>query len=199
MQGPVAALEGIAMNRRNVLVLSTAALVVGCSTTKPSDGADPAAKRREIDAAADAALNELRNSAPGSRELISKARGVLIFPKVTSAGFIVGGTYGQGVLRKGGATSGYYSVGAGSVGLLAGAQTKSMFLLFMTAEALNKFETSNGWTVGADASVAMLDAGASAHVDSKTAQSPIIGFVSAQSGLMANLSIDGTKFNKLDL
>lgn len=187
------------MKRRDLLVLGGAALAVGCSTTKPSDGADPAAKRREIDSAADAALTELTKSTPGAHDLVSKARGVLILPKVTSAGFIVGGTYGQGVLRKAGNSAGYYSMSAGSVGLLAGAQTKSMFLLFMTLEALQKFENSDGWTVGADASVAVLDTGASAHVDSKTAQAPIIGFVRSQAGLMANLSVDGTKFNKLKL
>jgi lipid-binding SYLF domain-containing protein len=196
---PLPRLKGVAMNRRDILALSAATLVVGCSTTSPSDNADPASRRKEIDAATDAALNELNTSTPGARDLVAKARGVLVFPRVTSAGFIVGGTYGQGALRKGGRSAGYYSVGAGSVGLLAGAQTRSVFLLFMTPEALQKFEASKGWTVGADASVAMIDVGASANINSQTAQSPVIGFVRNQNGLMANLSIDGTKFQKLDL
>jgi lipid-binding SYLF domain-containing protein len=189
------------MNRRNVLLSTTAsvAVLVGCSTTGHGDGADAVSKRREIDAASDAALSDLYANVPGARELVSKSRGVLLFPKVVSAGFVIGGIYGQGVLRKAGKTAGYYSVGAGSVGLLAGAQSKSLYLLFMTPEALEKFEASKGWTVGGDASVAVLDAGASVHADSKTVQSPIIGFVRNQAGLMANLSIDGTKFSKLDL
>jgi lipid-binding SYLF domain-containing protein len=119
--------------------------------------------------------------------------------KVVSAGFVVGGSYGEGALREGNATTGYYSVAAGSVGLLAGAQSKAMYLLFMTEEVLQKFKGSEGWTAGADASVALANVGADAGVDTKTAQAPIIGFVRTNGGLMANSSIDGTKFSKLRL
>jgi lipid-binding SYLF domain-containing protein len=69
----------------------------------------------------------------------------------------------------------------------------------MSLEALQKFETSKGWTAGADASVALLNTGAAASIDTKTAQQPVIGFVISNVGLMANLSLDGTKFNKLEL
>jgi lipid-binding SYLF domain-containing protein len=189
------------MKRRDLLVVAGAVLVAGCATSTSSGGgpSDPAAKRREIDAAVENALSELYAKATGSRELVSNARGVLIFPRVTSAGFVVGGTYGEGAMRKSGVNTAYYSVGAGSVGLLAGAQTKSMYMLFMTQEALAKFEASQGWTAGADASVALVNVGADARVDTKTAQSPIIGFVLANQGFMANLSLDGTKFTKMNL
>ena len=185
--------------RRTLLVASGFALV-GCSATatKGSDS-NPAAKRAEIDAAVDAALSNLYGKVAGSRELAEKAQGVLVIPKVVTAGFIVGGSYGQGSMRKHGVTSGYYSVGAGSVGLLAGAEEKSIYMLFMSQEALQKFESSKGWTAGADASVALLNAGAAASIDTKTAQQPVIGFVISNVGLMANLSLDGTKFNKLDI
>ena len=186
------------MKRRNLLLACSAGLIAACST--PGEGpADPAAKRRAIDAEVDGALADLYAATPTARELASKAQGILVFPKIVSAGFIVGGSYGQGALRKGGATAGYYSVGAGSVGLLAGAQSKAMYLLFMTTEALQKFESSKGWTAGADASVVVVDEGAAARVDTKTAQAPVIGFVRSTAGLMANLSLDGTKFNKLTL
>ena len=186
------------MKRRNLLLATAATLAAGCSTSTGGT-ADPGAKRREIDASVDNALSELYTNASGSRELANKARGILVFPQVVSAGFVVGGTYGQGALRKGGTSSAYYSVGAASVGLLAGAQSKAMYLFFMTQEALQKFETSEGWTAGADASVALVDMGADARVDTKTVQAPIIGFVRTNSGFMANLSIDGTKFTKLKL
>jgi lipid-binding SYLF domain-containing protein len=185
------------MNRRDLILVAGAALAAGCST--PTTTSDPAAKRREIDAAVDNALAELYAKTPGAKEMTSKARGVLVFPRVVSAGFVVGGSYGQGALRKGGTSTGYYSVGAGSVGLLAGAQSKAMYLLFMTQEALQKFEASKGWTAGADASVALATAGADARVDTKTAQAPIVGYVLTTGGLMANLSLDGTKFTQLDL
>ncbi len=184
------------MHRRQLLLIAGAALAAGCSSTPTADEAS--AKRREIDAGVDRALADLYQ-APGARELTGKAKGVLVFPKVTSAGFIVGGSYGQGALRKGSTTAGYYSVGGGSVGFLAGAESKSMYLLFMTDDALRKFEASDGWTVGADASVVVVDSAADASVSTQTADKPVLGFVRNQSGLMANLSIDGSKFNKLKL
>jgi lipid-binding SYLF domain-containing protein len=187
------------MDRRQLLLFTGAALAAGCTSTPTTGVADPGAKRREIDAAVDNALADLYANAKGARQLTGMAKGVLVFPKVVSAGFVVGGSYGQGALRKGTTTAGYYSVGAGSVGLLAGAQSKAMYVLFMTQDALNKFEASDGWTVGADASVVVLDAGAEARVDTQTAQAPVIGYVRSQAGFMANLSIDGTKFNKLKL
>jgi lipid-binding SYLF domain-containing protein len=112
---------------------------------------------------------------------------------------VVGGSYGEGAMRKGGSSTGYYSMGAGSVGLLAGAQSKAVFLLFMTQEALAKFEASKGWTAGADASVAVVNVGADAQATTQTMQQPIVGYVLTNAGLMANLSFDGTKITKLDL
>ena len=185
------------MHRRQLLLIVGAGLAAGCSSTPTAEEAS--AKRREIDTGVDRALADLYQTT-GARQLSGKAKGVLVFPKVTSAGFIVGGSYGQGALRKGNTTAGYYSVGGGSVGFLVGAESKSMYLLFMTDDALRKFEASDGWTVGADASVVVLDAAAAdASVSNQTAEKPVLGFVRNQSGLMANLSIDGSKFNKLKL
>ena len=184
------------MKRRTLLLATSAGMLSACST--PGEGpADPTAKRREIDAEVDSALADLYAKTPSAREMAAKARGILVFPKVVSAGFVVGGSYGQGALRKGGASAGYYSVGAGSVGLLAGAQSKAMYLLFMTQEALQKFESSNGWTAGADASISMIKTGATARIDTQTAQQPVVGYVLTNAGLMANLAIDGTKITRL--
>lgn len=191
------------MNKRVFLVVgaSIAALAVfstGCTTSDGGSG-DPATRRRAIDADVDRALSQLYDQARGSHELVSSAKGVLVFPSVVSAGFIVGGTHGLGALRMGGATVRYYSMTAASVGLLAGAQSKSVFYLFMTDDALRRFEASSGWTVGADASVALISVGANAQVDTRSVQQPVIGFVLTNSGLMANLSMDGTRVTPIDL
>jgi lipid-binding SYLF domain-containing protein len=191
------------MNKRHFLVATTGALALAlaaCTTaTGGGDASTPAAKRASIDSAVDAALSNLYAQAPGSRELAAKARGVLVFPNVVSAGFVVGGSYGQGALRVGGSTAGYYSTAAGSVGLLAGAETKQMYVLFMTDDALNKFRNSNGWTMGADASVTLVKVSADAVANSELASQQVVAYVLAKGGLMANLSLDGTKINKLDL
>ena len=166
-----------------------AVLATACSST--SSG--PAAKRGGIDASVESAMSKLHAQAPGSRELAGKARGVLVFPSVVSAGLGVGGSYGQGALRVGGRSVGYDSTTAASVGLLAGADSKAVFLLFMTQDALDKFRASKGWTAGADASVTMLKLGASAAIDTQTAQQPVVGFALSNAGLMANLSLDGPR------
>jgi lipid-binding SYLF domain-containing protein len=186
------------MLRRNLLFVAGASIVAGCTTTGASSS-NPAARRADVNAAVDKALSDLYSQVKGSREMVANARGVLVFPKVVSAGFVVGGSYGEGAMRKGGSSTGYYSMGAGSVGLLAGAQSKAVFLLFMTQEALAKFEASKGWTAGVDASVALVNVGADAQATSQTLQQPIVGYVLTNAGLMANLSFDGTKITKLDL
>ena len=191
------------MNKRLFLATAAAAsmlLATACSTTGPgSGGADPATKRRSIDAAVDNALSRLHAQAAGSRDLVSSAKGVLVFPSVVSAGFMVGGSYGEGALRVGGRSAGYYSTAASSVGLLAGAESKAVYLLFMSDDALQKFMASKGWTAGVDASVTLINVGADASATTKTVQQPIIGYVLTTGGLMANLSFDGTKFTRMDL
>ena len=189
--------------KSKLLAIASAALlatgaITGCSTTTTvAGGTDPIAKRQTIEAGIDNALARLYAQDPSSREMIAKARGVLVFPTVVSAGLVVGGSYGQGALRIDGRTAEYYSTAAGSVGLLAGADSKAVFLLFMTDESLQKFRSSKGWTVGADASVTVLNTGANAQLDTKTAQQAIIGYVLNNGGLMANLSLEGTKITPL--
>lgn len=191
------------MHKRQFLIAgaSAAALAVLSSacTTSGSGSGDPEERRRAIDANVDRALSQLYNQVAGSRELVTSARGVLVFPSVVSAGFIVGGSHGEGALRKGGATVSYHTMTAASVGLLAGAQSKAVFYLFMNEESLRRFESSSGWTVGADASVALVTVGANAQVDTRSVQQPVVSFVLTNSGLMANLSMDGTRVGRLGI
>lgn len=187
--------------RRNIVITGAGLMVLaasGCTTTSDTGG-DPAARRQAIDSAADSALTRLHAQHGGTKELISSARGVLIFPSFVSAGFIFGGGSGQGVLRKGGKSSGYFRMTEASAGLLAGAQSQAVFLLFMTDEALKRFEASSGWTVGADASVSMINVGANAQVTTQTARQEVIGFVMTNAGLMGNISLNGNRVSRLDI
>jgi lipid-binding SYLF domain-containing protein len=192
------------MSRRNFLAVgaSTAALAVltvsGCTTTG-SATADPATRRAAITSGADSALSRLYATNPGSKDLVARAKGVLVFPNVISGGFIVGAAGGDGVLLKGGKPERFFRMSEGSVGLLAGAQSQAVFILFMTDAALASFERSNGWTAGVDGSIALLNVGASANVSTQTAQQPITGYVLNNAGLMANLSLNGTKISPLNI
>ena len=175
-----------------------ALLSTGCTTTGGSSG-DPAAQRASIDAAVDSALTRLYPQARGSQELVASARGVLVIPSFVSAGFIVGGGSGQGALRVAGKTASYHRMTEGSVGFLAGAQSQAVFILFMTEDALNRFRSSNGWTVGADASVSLITVGADARINTQTGQQPVIGFVLTNSGLMGSVSLSGSRVTPLPI
>ncbi|HYS68198.1 MAG TPA: YSC84-related protein [Paraburkholderia sp.] len=194
------------MRRRQFIMTTSAALataglgLAGCTTTSPSSGSSSAvnaSKRDTINAGVDSTLSRLYTNVNGSRELVAKARGVLVFPSVISAGFWVGGQYGEGALRVGGRTAGYYSTVAGSFGLQIGAQSKALIFLFMTQEALDKFLGSQGWAAGADATVAVLNVGANGAADTSTATSPVEAFVLTNAGLMAGVSLEGTKVSRL--
>ena len=195
------------MQRRNFILKTTAALafgglaLAGCTTTtgdQQSSSTD-ASKRQSINANVDGTISRLYSTVPGSRELVSKARGVLVFPSVLQAGFIVGGQYGEGALRVGGGTVGYYSTVSGSFGLQAGAQSKAIIFLFMTQDALDKFRNSDGWAVGGDASVALVKMGANGAIDTNTATAPVEVFVMTNAGLMGDLSLAGTKVSRLKI
>ena len=192
--------KSLAMKAAAAVMLGSLALA-GCTTTpgKPDSAAASASKRQSIDASVNATLSRLYSTVPGSRDLVSKARGVLVFPNVLQAGFIVGAQSGNGALRVGGSTVGYYNTSSLSVGLQAGAQSKAVVFLFMTQDALDSFRKSDGWSAGADASVAGVKVGANGAVDSNTATAPVEVLVLTNAGLMGDLSVNGTKVTKLNI
>ena len=193
------------MQRRDFLISALAAAIpavyAGCTTTSGSgeSGATDMAQRQSLDASVDGTLSRLYISVKGSRELVSKAQGVLVFPNVLQAGFIIGGEHGDGALRVGGGTVGYYSTTSGSIGLTAGAQSKAIVFLFMTSDALSQFRNSNGWTVSGDASVALVKVGANGTIDTTTATAPVEVIVMTNAGLMADVSLAGTKVTPLKI
>ncbi|MBU4610696.1 twin-arginine translocation pathway signal [Achromobacter sp. GG226] len=176
--------------------LAASAVFAGCTTTLPTTAntqASAAQQRQSINSAADETLNRLYQQAPDSRALIQRAHAVLVFPEVLSGAFVVGFEHGVGVLRVKGAQQGYYTTTGGSIGWQAGAQSKAMVLVFTDAAAYEKFRNSNGWTIGADATVAVANIGANGSIDTQTARQPVVGFVLNNGGLMAGVSIDGTR------
>lgn len=162
-----------------------------------SAGSAQAASAGEIDREVDRALDAFQKI-EGAKAFLQASEGALIFPKVYKAGIGVGGEYGEGALRVGGKTVDYYSTAAASFGFQLGAQAKSIVVLFMKASALQQFRESEGWKVGVDGSVALVDLGVGAGVDTTNIKDPVIGFVFGQKGLMYNLTLEGAKFTKLN-
>ncbi len=161
--------------------------------------ADPAyAKTKgEIDASVIAAMSRFKKDIKGGTEYLKAAKGVLIMPGVTKAGYVIGGQYGQGALEINGKIVQYYSLTAGSLGYQIGAEKYDMVILFMTDEALNKFRKSEGWEAGVDAEATLIAVGADLSVETLRSQHPIAGFVFDQKGLMAGLSVKGAKFTPI--
>ena len=156
-----------------------------------------AATAKEIDVSVEVTLERFNKEIPGAESFIKKAKGVLIFSQVIKAGFGIGGEYGEGALRIGGKTVEYYSTMAASIGFQLGAQTKSIILVFTKEDALKAFRNSDGWKAGVDGSVALISLGMGDSLDTTTVKDPIVAFVFGQKGLMYNLTIEGSKFNKL--
>lgn len=170
-----------------VALAAMLAAVSGCAT--------PAGA---INRSADQAVQDFRQQVNGAEVFLNQAAGYLVFPKVYKAGIGVGGETGEGVLRVGGSPVGYYRIAAGSVGFQLGAQAKSIVIVFMTRDALDRFRKSEGWRVGVDGSVAVIDVGVGKTIDSDNVRDPVVGFIFGSKGLMYNLTLEGTKFTKID-
>ena len=175
---------------RSALLLSAAAAIA-----KPNLAL--AAGAAEIDAKADQALKNLRETNEWARALEAQAKGVLIFPSIIKGGFVLGGAYGEGALRVGGRTAGYYRSVAASYGLQIGAQSFSYALFFMTDGALDYLNKSNGWEIGVGPSVVLADEGFGKKASTTTLQAEIYAFIFGQQGLMAGVGLEGTKITKL--
>jgi len=157
-----------------------------------------AESKASIDVNVHDSLHAFYSRNPMNKELASKSVGMLVFPRITKGGAGIGGEYGEGVLRVNGKTVDYYSIGGGSIGLTLGVAQRSEIIMFMSQQALDKFMQEKGWTIGADAGIAVVSKGAGGDYDSKTLQKPILGFVYNEKGLMGDLSLDGSKISYID-
>jgi lipid-binding SYLF domain-containing protein len=156
------------------------------------------ATKDEIDARVKSTLIQFDKLNPANQDLVARAKGILVFPRVTKAGAGVAGEFGEGALRVNGHNVGYYSLSSASVGLTLGVAKHDEIIMFMTQEALDKFTSTKGWAVGADTGIAVMSKGAGGNYDTKTLQRPILGFVFAEKGLIADVSLDGSKITPLD-
>ena len=161
-------------------------------------GAAMASSAKKIDREVVATTEVFKEDVKGSEVFLEQAVGYLVFPRVIKVGLGFGAETGEGALIVGGQTVDYYRTTAGSFGLQAGAQAKSIVIAFMTQDALDKFRNSSGWKAGVDGSVALIDIGVGKAFDTNNIKDPVIGFIFGSKGLMYNLTLEGSKFTKLD-
>lgn len=148
------------------------------------------------DTKVDETIETFKKEVNGADVFLNQAAGYLVFPRVIKLGIGIGGETGEGALRIGGKTDGYYRTSSGSIGFQLGAQAKSIVIAFMTPESLKKFRDSDGWKIGIDGSVAFIDLGAGKTIDSNNIKDPVVGFIFGSAGLMYNLTLEGSKIHR---
>lgn len=163
-----------------------------------SPAAALAASASEIDRDARASLAKLYQNTPGAKALADKAVAVLIFPSIVKGGFIIGGQFGDGALRRNGKTIAYYRSLAASYGFQAGIQAFGYVLFFMDDASVKYLDNSDGWELGVGPSLVVLDAGFGKNLSTTTLQSGVYAFIFDQTGLMGGMGVQGTKITRIN-
>jgi len=133
------------------------------------------------------------------RDLLDKARCVIVMPSVLKAAFVVGGSYGRGtmVCRMGKDFTGpwgapaMYALEGGSVGLQIGGEATDFVFLVMNdrgADSLLRTKVK----LGADASVAAGPKGRTASADTDAYMRTEILAYSRARGIFAGISLEGS-------
>ena len=186
--------------RRIALSIMAGVLLAGglsaCTTTTSADRESRISQREQLDQDVQQTLDRLYRSVPASRALADRAEGVLVFPGVLGASFIVGASHGDGLLLVDGAKTGYYTTTSGSIGFQAGAQSQAVIYMLMTEKALNRVRSDNGWSIGASAGVAVADIGANGQITNDTANQEAVAFVMNNQGIQGGVSLNGAKISK---
>jgi lipid-binding SYLF domain-containing protein len=188
------------LTRKTRAALMSAVVAIGVALSGQAMADITAKEAAELDAAAKATLAKFRAETKGADAVFAKAKGILVCPKITKGGLIVGVESGNCVLTSGGSTPLYYGTSAVKAGLLGGLQTYSMILVMNTPEALAKFTLGKSeWEIGADASVAVAKTSASGALDTTNLKADIVSFIFGGEGLMADASLEGSRFKKQDV
>jgi lipid-binding SYLF domain-containing protein len=180
-------------NSRRIFLLGagSAVLLTACNNGVGGTGG------QTIDQRVDSTLNYLFTNFPGTRDLEAKSSGMLVMPLITKVGLGIGGSYGHGALRVGGASVDYYSAAQATFGLQIGAQQYAHVLFFMTPEALSGFRQSYGWAAGADLEYVLKNQGENVSAETTTSLAPVVAVVFGQAGLIVGATLEGTKYTRI--
>ena len=174
-------------------ILTVAALL---SVTAFSNSAT-AATAEDLNRDASQALQTLYKSNPVAETISKQAKAVLVFPNIIKAGLVFGGSYGEGVLTKGADAPDYYNSVSASWGLQAGAQSYGYVVFLMNNKAVKYLEKSKGWEIGVGPTVVVVNEGVAKNLSTSTLKEDAYAFIFDQQGLMASLSIEGTKISHI--
>ena len=175
------------------LLAAGAALCLGLFSAT----ANAASTAEELNVDGQHALQNLYKSNPIAEDISKKAIAVLVFPNIVKAGLVFGGAYGEGVLFNG-PTAGCYLISvSASWGLQAGAQTYGYAVFLMRKKALRYLDRTDGWELGVGPTVVVVNEGVAKNLSTSTLKDDAYAFIFDQQGLMASLSIEGTKVSRI--
>ena len=188
------------MNKKRLTVLLAGALALILSWSSVSAAKDK--DEKEVDRIQNAAtvlkeILDIPDNIP--QDLLDKARCVMVFPSVVKAAFIVGGSYGRGVMvcRSGKDFSGPWgapvmmALEAGSVGFQIGGQATDFVILVMNARGAESLLHSKV-KLGADASIAAGPKGRDAQAATDvTFRAEMLSYSRAR-GIFAGVSLEGS-------
>ncbi len=180
-------------NVYNYMLFAATAFLLSIMSTQAG-----AATKEDLNKDAEHALQTLYKSNPIARDISKKAKEILVFPKIYRAGLVFGGSYGEGVLFRGKQIDGYYNSVSASWGWQAGVQSYSYVLFLMNDRAVNYLKKTKGWEIGVGPTVVVLNKGAATNLSSTTLKDDAYAVIFDQEGLMASLSIEGTKISRIN-
>ncbi len=180
-------------SNRLALILATASMVSMTMMNQAN-----AATAEDLDKDSRQALQTLYEAEPLAETLSRTAKAVLVFPNVVKAGLVFGGSYGEGEMIKGSKVVDYYNSVTGSWGLQIGAQSYGYAVFLMTDKAVRYVEETKGWEVGVGPTVVVVDAGVAKNLSTSSLKDDAYAFIFSQQGLMAGVSIEGTKISRID-
>jgi len=143
------------------------------------------------------ALQTLYKANPTAALVAKNAKAILVFPKVVKAGLVFGGSYGEGVLMKGGHVTEYFNTVSASWGWQVGAESYAYVVFLMNDKAVKYLDKSKGWEFGIGPSLVLVNEGVAKNLTTTTLKDDAYAFVSDQEGLMASLSFEGTKISRI--
>jgi len=184
------------MNARQglfAIALATATLSGSVATVQHANAASTA---EDLNRDADHALQILYRTNPVAEQISKQAKAVLVFPTIVKAGFVFGGAYGEGVLKMGPRVVDYYNSFSGSWGLQAGAQSYGYALFLMNERAVDYINKTQGWEIGVGPTVVIVNEGVAKNLSTTTLKDDAYAFIFDQKGLMAGVSIEGTKISR---
>jgi lipid-binding SYLF domain-containing protein len=175
-----------------LLLAGAACLLLG-----PIGNVALAASAEDLDQDAAQALQTLYKGNPAAQAIATRAKAILVFPKIIKAGLVFGGSYGEGVLMQGGKVTDYYNSVSASWGWQAGAESYAYVVFLMNDKALRYLRKTQGWEFGAGPSLVVVDSGMAKNFSTTTMKGDAYAFITDQQGLMASLSIQGTKISRI--